>query len=207
MIKVVLVEDDIKLADTLARALSKSEDMEVLGVYYSAESALAANPWKTLDVLLVDLELPGMPGHELIEHVLKLAPELICVVNTIHEDQQSVFDALKAGASAYLLKGCSVLDLRAAIRSAAAGESPMSPSIARRLLDQFRTAQDELLSAREEMIVQQLSNGLSYKETAVELGISTHTVHSHIKKIYQKLQVNSRAQAVRRARAIGYIKE
>lgn len=204
MLSIILVEDDPALAHHLKAALTLLGEMEVLAVFPSGEEALGSDLCGQAQVMLVDLALPGISGVELIRELHARIPDLNLLVFTIKEDQQNVFEALQAGASGYLLKGCPVMDLRAAIRSAAAGESPMSPGIARRLLEQYRQRQVETLSPREETIVRLLAEGCTYKEVAARLGVSTHTVHSHIKKIYQKLDVSSRSLAVQKARQLGY---
>lgn len=207
MLSILFVEDDATLAMHLKTALTLPGEMEVLAGFPTAEEALASELWKQAQVMLVDLVLPGMSGVALIEELHRRAPELSLLVYTIKEDQQNVFEALQAGAAGYLLKGCKVTDLRAAIQSVARGESPMSPVIARRLLNHYRQGQTEPLTAREESIVNLLAEGCTYKEVAVRLGISTHTVHSHIKKMYQKLEAKSRGEAVQRARNLGYMTE
>lgn len=210
MIRIIMVEDDERLADTVRRLLASKEGLEIVAVFGSAEDALAADSWLGADVLICDLGLPVMGGVELIGKVRELAPELLILAYTLFDDQETVFAALRAGASGYLLKGCSAKELEDSVRRIHAGESPMSPAIAKRLLDRFLATPVEteqvLLTAREETIVRLLSEGKIYKEVGDLLGISPHTVHSHIKKIYGKLHVADRAGAIRKAGELGYLK-
>ena len=204
-----MVEDDARLADAVGGVISTRAGMELLGCYGSAEEALRVGPWAEADVLISDISLPGMNGVELIGKVRGIAPHVTVLAYTLHEDQETVFAALRAGAVGYLLKGCSATDLETSIRRIHAGESPMSPSIAKRLLERFLASppeqETERLSVREETIVRLLADGLIYKEVADRLGISPHTVHGHIKKIYGKLHVTDRGDALRRARQLGYL--
>lgn len=210
MIRCMMVEDDARLAGVVGVLLSTGDGFTMAGSYRSAEEALEADRWREADVLICDLGLPGMNGIELISRVREISPDLVILAYTLLEDQETVFSALRAGASGYLLKGCSATDLRNSIRRIHEGESPMSPAIARRLLDRFlsgpETMEAGLLTAREEMIVRLLAEGRIYKEVGDQLGISPHTVHSHIKKIYGKLHVSDRAEAIRRAGELGYLK-
>ncbi len=211
MIRVVFVEDDAELLRSVVRVLEKREDIRIVGSFYTAESALEAGLWDQADVLISDIGLPEMSGVELIRGVKDRHPDLLVLAYTLHDDRDTVFAALRAGATGYVLKGGTAAELEESIRSMAMGQSPMSPAIARRLLDRFLEippgSDTELLSVREEEIVRYLAKGLYYKEVADLLGISPHTVHSHIKKIYGKLQAADRPQALRRARMLGYLKE
>lgn len=206
--RITLVEDNAVLLRSLVETLAGIGDLKVVGAHLSAESALAAG-WKDTDLLLTDLELPGIPGQELIAAALASKPGLIGVALTIHDNRDSLFAALAAGATGYVLKGLSVAELAEAIRAAARGESPISPAVARHLITEFGswtpTAAEETLSARERELLAMLGEGASYKEAAQRLGLSAHTIHSHVKNIYGKLQAKTRAQALQRARARGLL--
>lgn len=210
-IRMVVVEDDERLSKAIRLGLSRKEGLILMGVYGSAEAALEAVRWEEVDVLISDLGLPGMGGVELIGEIKRRVPRVVSLAYTLFDDQEIVFAALKAGASGYLLKGCSLLDLEASVRRIHAGECPMSPAIARRLLGYFLASEAvpasevEPLSIRESTIVKLLAEGMIYKEVGERLGISPHTVHGHIKNIYGKLQVGTRAEAVMRARDLGYL--
>lgn len=209
MKRIIIVEDDAALAASVEKILVKSGEFEVLGNFPSAEAALEGASWGEAELLLSDLGLPGMQGAEMIREVQGRFPDLVCLAYTLFSDDKSVFEALRAGAQGYVLKGCTGEQLLESLRSLAQGESPMSPAIARKLLESFMkapveaTAHDEL-TRREVEIVRLLSEGYVYKEVADKLGISPHTVHSHIKRIYGKLQATSKAEAVRKAKGLGY---
>jgi len=209
MIRIIIVEDDANLREGLARLLQKRTDFEVVAAYPSAEEALSANRWQEAQVLISDIDLPGISGVELIGKAKEAYPELLPIAFTIYEDRDTVFAALNAGAFGYLLKGCSAEYLETSIRELVRGGAPMSPAIARRLLDRF--LQDspaepaDALSPREIELVRHVADGLLYKEIGEKLGISPHTVHTHIKNIYGKLHATSRQHALRRARMLGYL--
>lgn len=206
--RLVIVEDDSILQENLSRLLSGEREITVLGAYGSAEEALQNLKRLSPNILLVDLGLPGMSGLELIRKVKAEFPAVEIMVHTIFEDKENVFSAIKAGASAYILKGSSPRELVEAIHNLYQGGAPMSPKIARRLIAEFQTAGIEeqyLLSNREIEIVKGIEKGFSYKELATELNISPHTVHTHIKNVYEKLQVKNRPEALIKARRKGII--
>lgn len=199
----------MRLLESLSRFLERQEGFEVLGRFDSAEAALRSTCWENANVLISDLELPGLSGIDLIRRAKESWPDLLPLAYTLYEDRDTVFAALKAGAFGYLLKGCAATDLVASIQQVVAGESPISPAIARRLLDRFLEIpldnESTTLSEREISILRQVSEGLLYKEVADKLAISRHTVHTHIKRIYSKLHAADRAQALRRAKMLGYL--
>lgn len=208
MIRIAIVEDDPRQLSTLTRLFSTQADIALAGSHASAEAALSEGDWSAVDLLLVDLNLPGMSGVELIAALAARHPALICLAHTIHDDRTSLFEALRAGACGYALKGSSGADLLKAVRDAHQGESPISPAIARYLVRELcsQPAGDgESLSAREVALLRLAAEGHIYKEIAGRLHISPHTVHTHIKKIYAKLQAASRAEALRKARKLGYL--
>ena len=159
-------------------------------------------------MVLCDLGLPGMSGVELIKTLKKSMPAIEFMAHTVFDDRENVFSAIKAGASGYLLKGSSPRELIEALYELYKGGSPMSPKIARRVIHEF---QDEnigeqfILSHREKAIIKCVEHGMTYKEIAVELSISAHTVHSHIKRIYEKLHAKDREEALSNARKTGMI--
>lgn len=210
MIRLALVEDDARLLDALVRIFSPQPDFAV-EYFSSAEDALLQVDWANIDVLLTDLDLPGDSGIELIAAVAKRNPAVIPLVHTLHDDRQTLFAALRAGALGYVTKGCMATDLLAAVAGSVRGISPISPAIARYLIEEFHPAErrdlgeDRSLTAREEQLLELLAQGFIYKEIATKLGISTHTVHGHVKKIYRKLHAVNRSEAVRKAAALGYL--
>lgn len=208
-LRVAIVEDDTITRESLAILLAGEPSLQVAGAFASAAALLAVVDELEADVLLTDLGLPDVAGPELIAAVKSRRPLWEILAYTITEARATVFAALRAGAIGYILKGASPRELIEALHSVARGDAPMSPRIARMLVREFQSApsvdEDYLLTARERDVLEQLERGLSYKEVAAELAISPHTVHSHIKRIYEKLHANNRDEAVRTARLKGLV--
>ena len=206
MSSVSIVEDNDQLRATLARLLNKAEGFRCVSHYPDAESALAALPGEKPEVVLVDINLPGMNGVEFVRRLKQAAPEILAVMLTAYEDTENIFNALAAGAAGYLLKRAPRSELLEAIREVRRGGSPMTTHIARKVVQSFQkagpapqpgaTAGGDTLSAREQEVLDLLSQGFLYKEIADKLGISYETVHTYIRRIYEKLQVRTRTEAV-----------
>ncbi len=206
-IRVAVVEDDAGLRQTLETFINRSGDMIFVAGYGSAETALKGLPDDRPDVVLMDIRLPGMNGVECVARLRKALPETKAVMLTAYEDTDDVFRSLTVGAFGYLLKSTEPTRLRESIREAYRGGAPISGSVARKLVDFFHTAaqrqeggqssQDAALSPREIEILRLLAAGHAYKQIAVELDISLNTICTHIKRIYEKLHVHSRTEAVR----------
>lgn len=200
-IQVALVEDDAPLRRLLVDWLKQFETIEVVGEYADTESALETLPSKTPNVVLVDINLPGLDG---IECVRQLKPQMAAtqfVMLTVYEDTERIFRSLAAGATGYLLKRATAQELLAAVMAVNRGESPMSGSIARKVVASFqisapRESWHEKLGAREQEVLNLLSQGFLFKEIAERLSVSPFTVNAHIRSIYEKLHVHSRSQAV-----------
>ena len=200
-IQVALVEDDDEIRANLAHRINGTPAFRLVGAYADAESALAELPQQKPDVVLMDINLPGMDG---VECVRRLKPRMAAtqfVMLTVYEDSNRLFKSLVAGASGYLLKRTKPAKLLAAIREAHQGGSPMTPQIARLVVQHFQHASEpsagiEKLTARERDVLDQLSKGFRYKEIVDNLTISDGTLHSHIRNIYEKLHVHSRTEAV-----------
>lgn len=207
--RLVIVEDDEDLLDSLARIMSMQPDISVAGAYLTTEEAMECTDWQGVDVMLVDLGLPGISGVELIAAATFQNPQLYSLVHTVHDDRESLFAALRAGAAGYVIKGMPVLETLEAVRAVSGGRPTLSPAVARFLIDEFRsrnsTKTEEALTPREVDLLTLSAQGLAYKEIGEQLSISSGTVHSHIKRIYRKLQAVNREQALRRARALGYL--
>ncbi len=205
--KIVIVEDDSLVRENLKILLGGERDIEIAGAYSSAEEALPVLKEISPDIILVDIGLPKMSGIELIRESKSLLPDVEIMAFTVFEDKDTVFAALKAGATGYILKGATPRELVEALHNLYEGGSPMSPRIARAIIIDLQDANDEqyLLSAREKEILSDVEKGLSYKEIAVRLNISPSTVHSHIKKIYRKLHAKSRKEAFLKARRKGIL--
>ena len=200
-ITVSIVEDNDKLRGTLARLLDRSDGIRCLSQYANAEDALKELPQVRPNVVLMDINLPGMNGVDCVRQLKALAPEIQVMMLTVYEDTENIFNALTAGASGYMLKRTSSKELLEAIREVHRGGSPMTMHIARKVVQSFQktaaTAQPaENLSPREQEVLDFLSQGLLYKEISEKLGISYETVHTYIRRIYEKLQVRTRTEAV-----------
>jgi DNA-binding NarL/FixJ family response regulator len=200
-ITVSIVEDNDQLRGTLARVLSRAEGFQCLGQYASAEAALEALPQEPPNVVLMDINLPGMNGVECVRRLKEIVPGTQVVMLTVYEDTENIFNALAAGASGYMLKRTKSAELLEAIRDVYQGGSPMTTHIARKVVQSFQRAgaspqPTENLSQREQEVLDCLSQGFLYKEIAEKLGISYETVHTYIRRIYEKLQVRTRTEAV-----------
>ncbi|MEP6664485.1 MAG: response regulator transcription factor [Verrucomicrobiota bacterium] len=200
-ITVSIVEDNEQLRGTLCRLIDRSEGFSCLGKYADAESALESLPKEKPDVVLMDINLPKMNGVECVRKLKQAAPEILTLMLTAYEDTENIFAALSAGASGYLLKRAPRAELLDAIREVKRGGSPMTTHIARKVVQSFQKAgaspqPTENLSTREQEVLDCLSQGFLYKEIAEKLGISYETVHTYIRRIYEKLQVRTRTEAV-----------
>jgi RNA polymerase sigma factor (sigma-70 family) len=191
-IAVSIVEDNDKLRGTLARVLDRAEGFHCVSDYASAEDALKHLPQVRPDVVLMDINLPGMNGVECVRQLKQLLPQTQVMMLTVYEDTENIFNALTAGASGYMLKRTSSPELLEAIQEVSRGGSPMTMHIARKVVQ----SSAENLSEREQQVLDLLSQGLMYKEIADKLEISYETVHTYIRRIYEKLQVRTRTEAV-----------
>jgi two-component system NarL family response regulator len=206
--RIVIVEDDPLLLENLSLLLGGEEGLTVTGAFRSAEDAIKGMKRAAPEVMITDIGLPGMSGVELIKKAKDSLPELEIIAHTVFEDRDRVFAAIKAGASGYMLKGSSPRELIESIHALHKGGAPMSPKIARKIIQEFQddaTNKDFLLSQREKEIVRLVEEGLTYKEIGIKIGLSIHTVHTHIKNTYEKLQAKDRMDALAKARRKGII--
>lgn len=202
-IDVAIVEDDAPSRQILAGWLSRTEGFACVGEHSSAESALDALPGLAPKVVLMDINLPRMSGIECIRRLKPQLPSTQFMVLTVYEDSDHIFEAMAAGATGYLLKRTSREELLAAVTEIAAGGSPMTSNIARKVVQSFQpsavqTPEPDILSPREREVLNFLARGYLYKEIAEAIGISLPTVNTYVRRIYEKLHVQSRAQAVAR---------
>ena len=202
-IRVAIIEDQQRTREGLRALILSSEGFDCVGAWGSMEEALAAN-WSVADVVLLDIGLPGMSGIEGIVELRRRFPAAALVVLTVYEDNDRVFKALCAGATGYLLKNTAPAKLMEGLREANRGGAPMSPEIARLVVEVFRKVHPPEkaqynLTPQEIRLLKLLVEGHSYKTAAAEMGVSINTIAFHIQNIYGKLQVHSKSEAVARA--------
>lgn len=219
-IGVLIVEDEPEFLRRFTKAVQSDADLHLVAAACDGATAMAALLASTPDVMLVDLGLPDIDGVQLIRDAVERHPGLDVLVVTVFGDDQHVLASIEAGATGYLLKDTRIERIAASIREIRAGGSPISPTIARKVLNRFRTqpavaaapagaapapGEASPLSARETDILRLVSKGLSCAEVGDHLSISTHTVVTHVKNIYRKLAVHSRAEAVFEASQMGLL--
>lgn len=205
MIKILLYEDNTPLREGLSVLFNGTEGFQVAGAFADARQATEQVRQLQPDVVLMDIDMPGVTGIEALMIIKTHFPAVKVVMLTVFDDNQKVLQAIKSGADGYLLKKTPPAKLLECIQDVYAGGAPMTSSIARQVLQLFvhpahtEAGKDYALSDREKQVLQGLVNGYSYKLIAADLHISLETVRSHIKKIYEKLQVNSKTEAVTKA--------
>ena len=200
-IKVSIVEDDPKAREILVDWINRADGFRCVSNHGSGEDALARVPEHSPDVVLMDINLPGMNGAECVRRLKPLLAQTQYVMLTVYEDSDHIFQALQAGASGYLLKQTQKARLIAALNEVHHGGSPMTANIARKVVQCFHQPEqqfnaDESLSPREREVLELLARGYLYKEIADSLNISLPTVNTYIRRIYEKLHVRSRSQAI-----------
>ena len=203
-LRVSIVEDDNSIRETLDSLFIFEDGMEVFSVHSNAEDALARLQTTFPDVVIMDINLPGASGIDCVRSLSQRSSTTQFLMYTVHDDDHRVFEALKAGANGYILKSSTPDQILEAVRDLSEGGSPMSAHVARRVVQQFRPAaerignQEDQLSEREYAVLGLLAQGLLYKEIASRLNITTGTVKQHIHRIYGKLHVQNRTEAVNR---------
>jgi DNA-binding NarL/FixJ family response regulator len=204
-ISVSIVEDNDKLRGTLAKVIGRSEGFRFVSDYANAEDAIADLPKVKPDVVLMDINLPGMNGVECVRKLKTILPKMQVMMLTVYEDTENIFNALAAGANGYMLKRTPTKELLEAIHEVHRGGSPMTTHIARLVVQSFQKSAAPApapggdlseLSEREQQVLDLLAQGLIYKEIAEKLNIGYETVHTYIRRIYEKLQVRTRTEAV-----------
>ena len=200
-ITIAIVEDLDEVRDGLKNFISLSSEFKILDTFKTAEEAVNDLPKLKPDIVIMDINLPGMNGIDCIREIKIKTPDTQFMMFTVYENDEKVFEALKAGASGYLLKNTGLVQLIESLKELYNGGSPMSANIARKLVTVFRSQQKEtttleILSSRENEILQLLTKGLLYKEIADQLSISVSTVRQHIHHIYEKLHVQNRTEAI-----------
>jgi DNA-binding NarL/FixJ family response regulator len=199
-IAVSIIEDDPQARKIFADWISRAPGFRLAGEWGDAERALEALPAKKPDVVLMDINLPGMSGVEAVKRLKPLLPNTQFVMLTVYEDANHIYNALSAGATGYLLKQTPRAELLGAVEDVHGGGSPMTSNIARKVVQSFKQTAPlsgtEELSHREQEVLELLARGFLYKEIAEHLNISVPTVNTYVRRMYEKLHVRSRAQAV-----------
>ena len=198
-----ITEDDDNIRNFLADQIRLHIDVDRLELFADAETALSVLSANPVEIALFDVQLPGMSGVDCMRKLKLLHPRMQMMVLTVYDNTETIFDALKAGASSYILKNTMPTKIIEAIRELSEGGSPISSQIARKVIEAFRLKESineyfQSLSRREQEILDKLSNGFHYKEIAERLNIGFETVRSHIRHIYEKLQVNGRVEALKK---------
>jgi DNA-binding NarL/FixJ family response regulator len=202
IIDIAIIEDNGPLGESLRKIIESMDNARCSGLWTTAEEGLKKIDAFRPHIVLMDINLPGMSGIEATALLKRFTPEIQVIIVTVHREHKKIFDALKAGACGYLIKRSKPSEVRQAISDVRAGGAPMSPEIARRVVEAFHMKPENLtgeepveLSARETDVVQLVSEGLANKEIGDRLNISIETVRGHLKNIYEKLHVRSRTEA------------
>jgi DNA-binding NarL/FixJ family response regulator len=200
-IKVAIVDDDEYVRANFASAVDHFAGCQCVGQFCSSEDAVNNLPALGPEVVLMDINMPGQSGIECVRQIKADHPDIEFIMLTVYEDTESIFNALAAGASGYLLKQATRDELHAAINQVHSGGAPMTGHIARKVVQTFRhpapsESQTTMLTPREQQVLELLAKGFLYKEIAESLEIGYDTVHNHIRHVYEKLRVRSRSQAI-----------
>ena len=197
--KVVIIEDNVPLAKIYKDIVEATSNFKVIDVYSNCEEALKYAKTDSPDIVLMDIELPGMNGVEGTKQYKQLLPSVKIIVITVFENSEIVFDALCAGALGYLTKNLSEDQLQSSLQEAIDGGAPMSIKIAKMVVQSFQKSTSTILSSRETEVLKLLASGMSYRRIGETLFISRNTIKFHIKNIYEKLQVKTREEAIAKA--------
>lgn len=206
MIKISIFDDSPGRQESIKLLIEEQPDMQLSGIYENCESLVENIELLTPDVVLMDIDMPVVNGIEGVKLIRENFPDVVIIMQTVFEDEQSIFEAIQAGAHGYILKTARPAKLIEAIRDSLEGGAPMTPIIAKKVLENFRKqpihANPEIpqLTAKENEILAALEKGMSYKMIASDQNISWHTVNSHVKKIYEKLHVHSATEAINKMR-------
>ncbi|MES2850292.1 MAG: response regulator transcription factor [Bacteroidota bacterium] len=200
---IAVIEDDEKIRTYLVQQMRLHMEVEDIVEFSDGDVAIKALSSNPVDIAMFDIQLQGTDGIECIRKLKLIHPRMQCMVLTVYDNADTVFKALRAGASSYILKSTPAERIIEAIHELYSGGSPISSDIARKIIDAFKVKENsndffQHLSKREQEMLEQLSHGFRYKEIATNLFISTETVRTHIRNIYEKLQVNSRVEALRK---------
>lgn len=200
-LNIAIVEDNHQIRKNLVEMILNEKTFRLLGEFSNAEEAFDTIPHLMLDIVIMDIELPGMSGIDCVAKLKPLCPKTQFMMFTVFEESEQVFNALSAGASGYMLKTSSEEEIIEGVKELQAGGSPMSPLIARKVVASFQKQKQEMkevesLSAREVEILQLLAEGMLYKEIGDKLSVTLGTVKQHLHRVYEKLHVNNKTEAI-----------
>jgi len=197
--RVVLIEDDRILLESFTYIINNSEKFIVVGSYSNGDDAIGEFPRKRADIVVTDLKLPTINGIEITRTIKERYPQTEVIILSVYEDNEMVFNALKAGASGYITKSANYLELIAALEEIVRGGAPMSSRIARMVIHNFHLNPESPLTAREKEVLHLIAEGKTYTQISEQLFISRDTARTHIRNIYAKLNVNRKSEAIDRA--------
>lgn len=197
--RIMIVEDDQEIRNSFTLIVNSSQKFMVVNAYGTAEEAIANLNRDKPEIVLMDIELPGVNGIHGTKAIKDKSPHTDIIMVSVYEDSELVFEALKAGASGYITKSANYMELLTALEEIVKGGAPMSSRIARMVIDNFHVNPNSPLTKRETEILQLISEGKTYTQISEELFISKETAKTHIKNIYSKLQVNSKSEAIAKA--------
>ncbi len=197
--RVIVVEDDKILRESFTYIINTSDKFIAIGSYATAEEAISEFQQKKADIVLMDIELPGKSGIEATKWIKERFPHVEVIIVSVYEDNELVFNALKAGASGYITKSANYLELLSALEEIVRGGAPMSGRIARMVIHNFHLNPDSPLTQREKEVLNLISEGKTYTQISDQLFISRDTARTHIRNIYAKLNVNKKSEAIERA--------
>lgn len=197
--RVMIVEDDQEIRNSFTLIVNSSQKFTVVNAYGNCEDAISNILRDKPEIVLMDIELPGMNGIQGTKIIKDKSPHIDIIMVSVYEDSELVFEALKAGASGYITKSSNYMELLSALEEIMKGGAPMSSRIARMVIDNFHVNPNSPLTKRETEILQLISEGKTYTQISEELFISKETSKTHIKNIYSKLQVNSKSEAIAKA--------
>lgn len=193
---IIIIEDNETLLQWYKEVIAASKHFKVLDTFYTFEDALVFCKTTTPDIALVDINLPGMRGIEGIQKLVLFKPSIKCIIISVFDRSEYIFEALSAGAIGYLTKNCTNETLLNAIEEAINGGAPMSSHIAKKVVSFFKTPKEESLSERENDVLKILSKGKSYATIAQELNLSINTIKTHVRNIYEKLHINNKKELI-----------
>jgi len=194
--RILIFEDNDKLRDSLCVLLGGMKDYSIVGDFPNCENVLQIVKETSPDIIIMDIDMPVVDGIKGVQLIKEKYPEILIIMHTVFEDDKRLFESLCSGANGYILKSVSFLQLVEAIKEVQEGGAPMSPGIARKVLNSFQSKNKYNLTAQEKTVLKFLVTGYSYKMIAAELFVSVNTVRTHIKNIYLKLHVNCGREAV-----------